>query len=179
MTIDQGSLADLATLIEDEAVVPATGIDAEIDADTVVVENRFGRFQFDRQNAIIMPRGLPGFPHEHEFALANLPDPRLENVKLLQSLQDPTLSFLVAPLNVEASMLDPKDVAAALAEHSIAQEDAALLLIITVRNDPDTGVQITANMRAPLIIDTASRTAHQHVFTNEKYPIRHPLNLAA
>lgn len=180
MMVDQGSsLADLTADAAPDIAYGESDYAAGDDADKLLVENRWGRFVFDRRQAITMPKGLPGFPDERKFALANLSDPRLQDFKLLQSLTNPTLSFLVAPLNMEASMLDPSDVDAALREHRVDRMDAAMLLIITVRKHPVEGVQMTANVRAPLVIDTANRVGAQHIFNNESYPIRFPLNLAA
>ncbi len=180
MAIDQStSLADLITDSDSESDYQSSAADPIEDPDKLVVENRWGRFVFDRRHAITMPRGLPGFPDERIFALANLADERLAEFKLLQCLEDANLSFLVAPLNMEASLLQPDDIGAALEEHSIAPDHAAMLLIITVRQDPVEGVLITANMRAPLVIDTVAQIGVQHIFNNDEYPIRFPLNLAA
>ncbi|MDJ0948501.1 MAG: flagellar assembly protein FliW [Alphaproteobacteria bacterium] len=180
--MDNGSsLAELTADVELEVSYPLeeAGHGQIADTDQLVIENRWGRFVFDRKNAIATPKGLPGFPAARAFALANLPDPRLEQFKLLQNLEDPDLSFLVAPLNMEASLLAPQDIADALEELEIRKDDAALLAIVTVRRDLNDSVLVTANMRAPLVIDTAARVGIQHIFTNEDYPIRFPLNLAA
>lgn len=176
--MDQSTaLSNLMAEVEpDDASSPAI---RNTHGDKLVIETRFGRFAFDRRHAIAMPKGLPGFPDEQTFALANLPDPRLEKFKLLQSLENPELSFLVAPFNIEAGAIDPEDVEEVLSETGIAREDAAMMLIITVRNTPETGVSVTANMCAPLIIDTTAQIGVQHVFATEKYAIRHPIELAA
>ncbi|MPY72338.1 MAG: hypothetical protein GEU92_19965 [Alphaproteobacteria bacterium] len=33
--------------------------------------------------------------------------------------------------------------------------------------------QVSVNLRAPIIIDSASHTGWQHVLSNSRYPVRH------
>ena len=62
-------------------------------ADPAVIETRFGEMTFDSDNTVYLPRGIFGYADFHDFALADLPDPKLEQFKLLQSLTKPDLSF--------------------------------------------------------------------------------------
>lgn len=143
----------------------------------VTIENRFGAFAFDPRLAIAFPRGLLGFPDHRAFGLANLPDPRLSTFKLLQSLADPSLCFLVSPCATDGGPHAADDLEQALADLAIAREDAAILLLVTVRKAVE-GVQLTVNLRAPLLVDTRAQTAHQYVLRNEDYLIQHPLDVA-
>ena len=143
----------------------------------LTMETRFGQFTFDPDNAVTMPNGLPGFPGEQDFALASFPDARLASFKLMQSLSDPELSFIVAPLNVESGIIAPNDVERLLDTLSIPGADAAFLLIVTVRKDAEEGVKVSGNLRAPVVVDTRTRLAHQYVMENDDYPIQHPLDM--
>lgn len=141
---------------------------------TVFVETRFGEMAFDRDGAIYFPRGLFGYADHHDFGIANLPDPRLEQFKLMQSLTDADLSFIVAPLNMESDTIAAADVDQACEALSIAPEDAAVLLIVATRKvGADT--QVSVNLRAPIIVDMRSRTGWQYVLNNSRYPVRHVL----
>lgn len=142
--------------------------------ETVVIETRFGEMSFDRDNAIHLPRGLFGYADYHEFGIASLPDPKLEQFKLMQSLTEPTLSFIVAPLNTESGIIDAADIDDASERLSIARADTAVLLIVATRK---IGVesQISVNLRAPIIIDTKSQNGWQYVLNNSRYPVRHLL----
>lgn len=142
--------------------------------DRVTIETRFGEMAFARNDAITLPRGLFGFADYHDFGIANLPDPRLEQFKLMQCLTEPSLSFIVAPLNMASGTIDAADIDNACGALSIAPENAAVLLIVATRKiGPET--QISVNLRAPIIADTASQTAWQHVLNNSRYPVRHVL----
>lgn len=124
---------------------------------------------------VTLPQGLIGFPDFTEFGLINLPDPRMEQFKLLQSVSDPDLSFIVLPLQMEDSPIDAEDMNKALTELAIAPEDALILSIVTIRQD-NGQVQITTNLKAPIIVDADSRNGRQYVFSDPKYDIRHALS---
>jgi len=122
-----------------------------------------------------LPRGLIGFPDFSEFGLIEIPDPRLQQFKLLQAINDPDLSFLVLPIAIEGGPYDKADIATALSELGIAAENTAILSIVTVRNDED-GFSATANLLAPIFLDTNSNNGHQHVFSHNKYNVRQSLS---
>jgi flagellar assembly factor FliW len=103
--------------------------------------------------------------------LADLGDPRLPQFKVLQSLDDHGLSFLVLPLDPASGLIAQHDLAEACAALSIAERDVAILLVVTVHRTAD-GVLVSANLRAPLLIDTTSRIGVQHVLPNDSYPVR-------
>jgi len=144
------------------------------DADEVRIETRFGELWFKRENAIAMPSGLPGFGGYREFALAHLPDLKLGDFVLFQCLTEPELAFLVLPLALDNPLIKPADVEEALQTTQVPREDAALLLIVTRRAEPE-GIQTSANLRAPIVIDTRRKLARQYVMPNGDYAIRHAL----
>ncbi len=151
-----------------EAAAPAS------DGQRLIIESRFGTLAVAAQNAVTFPRGLLGFGELHSYALADLDDPRFAQFKVLQSLEDAQLSFLVLPVDPASGLITPADLAAACETLSIAVEDVAILLVITVRKSQDVGV--TANLRAPLLIDTAGRTGVQYVLPGNRYPVRYRLS---
>lgn len=111
---------------------------------------------------------LPGFPGLRRFVLVQLD----ENGMLFdfRSLEDPEVRFVVVP-----SIVFFPDYAPEIDEASVAQleihspEDAWLLLIVTVAESREDS---TANLRAPLIINVATRAAGQIVLADEHQPLR-------
>ncbi len=67
-------------------------------SEIVVVETRFGTYEFTPAQAVVMPHGLIGFADQQLFGLGNLPAPVPEDFKLLQSLGAPPISFIVMPM---------------------------------------------------------------------------------
>ena len=143
-------------MMPNNAAEPAAGAEqvvAAAAAGMVTIDTRFGVIVF-------------------VLADAELPTPGVSQFKLLQSLVEPTLSFVVAPFNIECDAIDADDLDGACRSLSITPENLAMLLIVATRKiGPET--QISVNMRAPIFIDTLSRTGWQFVLPSDRYPIRH------
>ena len=80
------------------------------------IDTRFGRFEVDFDKAIRIPRGIIGFETAYSFILLDVPGESIQAFKLLQSLDDPALGFIVLPLS-------PQDDAIAGNDHAV--EDRA------------------------------------------------------
>ncbi|NDF12876.1 MAG: flagellar assembly protein FliW [Proteobacteria bacterium] len=138
------------------------------------IESRYGPVQVNLKQAMFFPKGLIGMPEMANFALANLPDKRMENFKLLQSLDDHRLSFVVLPLIPDGPLYDQKDIDECCQALEIKRENLVLMAIVTVQRTADK-TRVTANIRAPLVVDSEEKVAIQYVFPNNKYQITHAL----
>lgn len=143
-------------------------------ADLFTIETRFGLLSFAEENRVVMPSGPLGFADKHKFVLGDLPPPANPCFKVLQSEEDNDLSFIVTPLKPEDGCIELADLEDVAMSASISWEDAAFLLIVTVRPTDD-GAKITVNLRAPLVVDVKAGLARQIVMTNGNYPIQQPL----
>jgi flagellar assembly factor FliW len=141
---------------------------------TLVVESRFGTLAISENAKLTMPQGLLGFGDYRDFALAELPDGKYPQFRVLQCLSDQNLAFLVAPLSAGNNAIDSGDIEEACRGLGMAYEDLALMLIVTVRRD-DAGTHVSVNLRAPVFVDTRNHVARQYVMPNSKYPVRHSL----
>ncbi len=160
-----------------ESAAPAAGLAArdQRGPQRLVIESRFGTLAVAAENAIDFPKGLVGFEDFRAYALAELSDRRYAQFRVLQSLDDHKLAFLVLPLDPDAGVVDRRDLAAACETLGIAIADLAILLVVTIRRDGDGQAQVSANLRAPLLIDSARRLGWQYVFPNDSYPVRYPI----
>jgi flagellar assembly factor FliW len=140
----------------------------------LVVESRFGTIVVDGESRVTFPQGLLGFSDFHTFGLATLPDGKHPQFRVLQSLEDASLAFLVAPLNIESGAISAEDLTEACTTLSIVREDLAVLLIVTVRREGN-AAQVSVNLRAPVFVDSRRHVARQYVLPNARYAIRHPL----
>lgn len=141
--------------------------------ESITIETRFGDIEFSWDKGIYMPVGLLGFPEHHVFGLANIPNASLDQFKLYQSLDDANLSFFVAPYNTESNIYQEKDLMIAQKSLAIAPEDMAILLVVTIRSAPGgSGVRMSTNVRAPIVLDTSRQVAWQHVMHNDRYPVQ-------
>lgn len=112
--------------------------------------------------------GLPGFPGAHRFALEPLDE--LGSLYDLHCLDDPVLRLLVVPPAVFFPEYAPEldDESVSLLDLRSAEE-AQVLLVLTVG---DTPADSTANLLAPVVINTRTGSAAQVILTGSGLPIR-------
>ncbi len=140
----------------------------------VTVETRFGPITFGPKNIVHFPQGLVGLPLSKRFGLSPIPDKRMGQFMILQSLDDFALSFLVLPLQIGPNTVTHDDAAEACAALAVPLEDADFFTVVTLRQG-DQGLSVSINLRAPIIVDSKSHVARQCVLANQNYPIRQPL----
>ena len=150
------------------------GAGLPMDDDTVTVNTRYGVYAVERDKIVDLPTGLIGFADHQAFALINLPYEGTDQFKLLQSIDEPSLSFYVLPADMATCGIEPADIFSAADQHGMRRDDLVLLLVIAARKTPS-GVELTANLRAPILLDTDRRVGVQHVLSSEKYALRHRL----
>ncbi|MDP9394645.1 MAG: flagellar assembly protein FliW [Actinomycetota bacterium] len=114
---------------------------------------------------------MPGFPGARHFHLVELAAGG--TLYALRSVEDPALRFLVVPPTFffpdYAPEIDDAD-AARLGLDSA--DDAVVLLVVT---PGDTPADATANLLAPVVVNTATRRAAQVVLADSSLPLRAPL----
>ncbi len=133
-----------------------------------VQTSRFGDLEIAPGDTLEFAEGLLGFGHLRHFVL--LDDPNDEIFAWLQSCESPEIAFpvlepeLFAPnYKIELSKTDLE----ALQVTELSQ--ARLLTIITIPVDP---TMMTANMKAPVVINPSKRMARQCVLQDNALQIR-------
>ena len=145
--------------------------------ETVVVETRFGTYEFTSGQTLMVPHGLVGFPKLRLFGLGNLPSPVPEDFKLFQSLEDDPISFVVLPIAKEELPIDSADIEDACNVVGFDSERIQVMFVCTISPKRDgAGIDIWANLRAPILADLEARQARQYVLRNDRYPLRQPLD---
>lgn len=141
------------------------------------IQTRFGPIAVDPARTVTIARGLLGFPGRVRFALAAVPE-RDVPFKLLQALDDPELGFLVLPLDHESGPIARADLAQAARGLGFESQALAAIAIVSLRAESG-GIRCTANLKAPVLIDTARRLGAQYVLASDAYQLRHPLPLGS
>jgi flagellar assembly factor FliW len=133
------------------------------------MSSRFGEISYAEEDILLFPRGLPAFEKNHGWILAGDED---NAIKWLQSIDDGELAIPVtAP---DAIMPDynakiPEDELDLVGSRD--PKDLALLIVVSI---PDSASwNMTANLRAPILVGLKTRKAVQVIALNEEYPIRH------
>ena len=143
--------------------------------ESVVVPMRLGNRAVTAGRRVRMPKGPLGFQDHHDFALVDLPDPELAQFKLLRSLEDQGPVLIVTPIPESGGPIADEDLAEIAGTAGIFLEDAVFLLIVTVRPKPEVdGLDMSINLRAPIVFNPATRLARQCVIRNPRYRVQQP-----
>ena len=120
---------------------------------------------------IDLVRPMPGFPEDRQFALVELDETSL--LCSLSSLHDPDLRFLVVPPTAFFPDYAPQLDDATVAE--LAIDSVEQVMVLLVLNPGESLPATTANLRAPVILNTANRRACQVILDDAELPLRVPL----
>ena len=139
----------------------------------IVDTTRFGTMEVDENTLITMPSGPIGFEDYRQFCLI---EPHAKaNFRWLQSADEPGLAFVVVDpteffANYEIEIGD-SDVERLRLEN---EEDALVFTILTIRNG---GHDISANLAAPIVINSKNLIGAQVVLQSERYSTQSPLTV--
>ena len=132
---------------------------------------RFGDISIDESRIIRMKGGMLGFEHLGRYVLLTQ-DEKIPFL-WLQSIEDGSVAFVV--INSLAVKPDYEPVISGdevkLLEIA-SPEDAVLFSVVTIRSDP---FKVTANLRAPIVVNTKKMLAKQVVLLEPDYPVQHPI----
>jgi flagellar assembly factor FliW len=167
-----GSTALAARVTAD--VISPPGDDGSHQGDCLRIDTRFGRMEISPSHVIHFVSGLLGFAQAREFVVVQPGDPKHQLFRILQCVNDPTLSFIVFPPSPDSGLIDAADIAAAASALGYQRDDLVVLLLVTVRRGSE-GHALTVNLRAPVLIDAGRFRGAQYVLHNERYEVRHPL----
>jgi len=136
-----------------------------------VITTRFGVLDIQEDQVISLVEGMLGFSEVTRFALIN--DELGEPFKWLQSLDDPSLAFVV----VDPSRILPEYQFSVKREKVKAVEvksvdDLTVLVIVTMAPNV---LEVTVNLQGPIIINKHNRLAVQLVLNDPQFSTRHAL----
>lgn len=125
---------------------------------------------------------LPGFPDLRQFALVQLDSLGADGADggsdggvlcALRSLEDPDLRFLVLPPAAFFPDYAPVVDDATVAELDITSADDVLVLVVL--NAGDSLGSTTANLAAPVLVNTVTRKARQVILDDPSLSVSTPL----
>ncbi len=137
----------------------------------VVQTGRFGQIEISTDEIISIPSGILGFPDDQNFCLVDTGDDTL--IIWLQSLTNPRLAFPVLEPKLFKNDYVVRLSAAELRELKLNSiRDASVFTILTI---PTNFGEMTANLKAPLVINVKDKIAKQVVLQENDQPIKHPM----
>ena len=138
-------------------------------AETTINTERFGEVAFREEDTLIFPRGLPAFEDKHRWIIVGNED---NAVKWLQCAEDGALALPVTTpdaVRPDYNARIPEDELTLVG--STDPSDLALLIVVSI---PEAAPwNMTANLRAPILLNLKTHKAVQVIALNEEYPIRH------
>lgn len=141
----------------------------------LIQTSRFGAVKLQNEDVIDFPEGILGFNDLRKFVL--LDDPNDEIFAWLQSCEIPQIAFPVLEpelfsQNYQVSLTKHDLESLQLAQQSELKGRIRAFSIITIPEDP---TQMTANLKAPVVINIEKRLARQIVLQDNNLAIREPI----
>ncbi|MCM2323167.1 MAG: flagellar assembly protein FliW [Oligoflexia bacterium] len=135
----------------------------------IIKTGRFGQLTVGDDEIIEIPQGLLGFPEYKKFCLVDPGDETL--ILWLQAIENSDIAF---PL-LEPKVFKP-DYTARLSASELRElklgniNQSAVFSILTI---PEDATQMTANLKAPVVINLKEQVARQVVLQENEYSIKH------
>ncbi|UCZ52692.1 flagellar assembly protein FliW [Bacillus shivajii] len=141
------------------------------------IETKYaGEVEINEQNILKFEQGIPSFEEEKQFVLLPFND-QPSPFYILQSTNTTGLAFVVmTPFSFFP------DYEAKLSDSTIEQlgieedKDVAIFVILTLR---ETLEESTANLRGPIVINSAKQKGKQIVLNDTDYETKHALKVPA
>ncbi len=137
----------------------------------IIKTGRFGQLTVGDDERIRIPQGILGFPEYQNFCLVDPGDETL--ILWLQSLDNPEVVFPLLEPKIFKPEYSARLSAAELRELKLENiNQSAVFSILTIPADV---AQMTANLKAPLVINLKEQVAKQVVLQENEYGIKQPM----
>lgn len=135
--------------------------------------SRFGTIAVEEEQIFRLPEGFIGFPEWTRYILLNHRDG--SPFRWFQSIENQGLAFvLMDPLDLVADYdidLSPEDSFLLQLDQPVAEIKALVVVNISKQQPPE----ITANLLAPVVINSGKKIAKQVILYQTDYSVRHPV----
>ena len=127
-----------------------------------------GKMMYKNDEIIYFEKGIPGFDNLKKYIIKEVENDSPFNI--LQSVEDKDIGFIIIP-----PFFIHNDYEIKLSEEIIEklnienQEDVLLYSIVTLNSKVE---DITANLKAPLVINIKNKKGEQYIIDKEKYSIK-------
>lgn len=144
------------------------------------LDTKVGHLKFDPNKSFHLPEGLLGIPNAKNFVLTTSPIEKLSSFTVMQSLDYDDLTFLTRCIGInDLTYHKEGDLADVCNELGLHAESSIALLIVGTKQTSE-GYIFTANVRAPVFIDTnrdgeVKFAGAQFTLVDESYNTEHIL----
>ncbi|MEI8346642.1 MAG: flagellar assembly protein FliW, partial [Pseudomonadota bacterium] len=132
---------------------------------------RFGELEVNKNDVIQFKEGLLGFETLNKFFIVDPGDKTL--ILWLQSVNDPAVAFPI----LEPKIFEPSYMVKLLPAElsSLELTDLSNASIYTILTIPQNIKEMSANLKAPIVINNKTKTARQIVLQDSKLEVRFPI----
>ncbi|MCW6076785.1 flagellar assembly protein FliW [Clostridium sporogenes] len=130
-----------------------------------------GCIEYEEKDVIYFEKGIPGFEELKKFIIFSVKDNDVFSV--FHSIEKEDMGIIVtSPFSIE------KDYEIQLEEEQTKnlklqdEKDTLVLNTVTLNSDIN---KITANLRAPIVINIKEKIGEQIIINSDKYKVKHPL----
>lgn len=134
---------------------------------------RFGELEVNKNDIVNFKEGILGFDALKRFFVVDPGDQTL--ILWLQSAEDPAIAFPIIEPKIFKHDYTVKLVPAEFA--SLELEDLNGASIYTIITIPQNVTEMTANLKAPIVINNKVKVARQIVLQDSKLEVKHPMYL--
>ena len=137
----------------------------------IIKTGRFGQLSVTDDEKIVLPQGILGFPEYHDYCLVDPGDDTL--IVWLQSLDSSEVAFPLLEPKIFKPEFSARLSASELRELKLENVNhSAVFSVLTIPQDI---TQMSANLKAPLVINLKAHVAKQVVLQENDYDIKHPM----
>ncbi len=130
----------------------------------------FGELEIKKEEVILFQDGIPGFEELTQYAIIASPEDEVP-FQWLQSLEDPQLALVIINPFLFKQDYDFQIPEAILEKMGITTPESLLVYAVVVI--PEDINQMTANLLAPIIINTTNNRGKQIVLEGNQYHTKH------
>ena len=133
----------------------------------------FGEIEVNEEKKICFPGGIIGFPDLQNFLLIHDAEKENNSISWLQSVEEPAFAMPVIDPLVLISDYNPMveaEMMGILGE--LSPENLLVLVTMTIPADI---TKMTANLKAPIVINAGNNKACQLIVEDEHYEVKHPI----
>lgn len=136
-----------------------------------VKTKHFGEIELDENKILVFDQGIMGFEDLKRYTiLYDIDGGDKPDISWLQCVDEPGLALpVINPLYVEANYNPTVEDEFLAPLGELNDENLLVLLVVTVPSDIK---KTTANLKAPLIINSDTRKGCQVIVENSDYPVR-------
>lgn len=126
-----------------------------------------GKFLYEEKEIVVFDKAIPGFDGLRKFIVKEVED---SGFYILQCIEEAELGFvLISPFSIDENyeIKLNEDIIKSLEIKD--EKDVLLYSIVTLNSDVE---KITANLKAPIVINNKTNKGEQYITENSKYKIR-------